>query len=119
MECAACAARPPSGKQCEDCSQKVPRFGVPGEVPKIRWCAGCAQKHTGAVSMRKQATCEDCSKQPRFGVPGEVPKNRGCAGCAQKHTGAVSMLKRATCDGGAAPRRLRPLSVQVSLLRPL
>ena len=33
---------------CEDCT-KQPRFGVPGEVPKYRWCAGCAQKHTGAV----------------------------------------------------------------------
>ena len=71
MECAPCAARPPSG-MCEDCSQKTPRFGVPGEVPKNRWCAGCAQKHTGAVSMRKQATCEDCTKQPRFGVPGDL-----------------------------------------------
>ena len=60
MECAPCAARPPSGK-CEDCSQKRPTFGVPGEVPKNRWCKGCAQKHTGAVSMQQQATCEDCT----------------------------------------------------------
>ena len=86
MECAPC--RPPSG-MCEDCSQKRPTFGVLCEVPKNRWCAGCAQKHTGAVSMRQQATCEDCTKAPTFGVPGEVPKNRWCAGCAQKHTSAV------------------------------
>ena len=105
MECAPCAARPTSGT-CEDCSQKRPTFGVPGEVPKNRWCKGCAQNHTGAVSMRKQATCEDCTKKPTYGVPGEVPKNRWCAGCAQKHTGAVSMRQQdewwPAPDGGAA-----------------
>ena len=72
---------------CEDCSQKQPTFGVPGEVPKNRWCKGCAQEHTGAVSMQKQATCEDCTKKPTYGVPGEVPKCRWCKGCAQKQAG--------------------------------
>eukprot|EP01047_Picozoa_sp_COSAG01_P122311 COSAG01_NODE_51165_length_357_cov_0.569767_1_plen_86_part_00 len=51
MECAPCAARPPSGT-CEDCTKR-PTFGVPGEVPKNRWCKGCAQKHTGAVSTHR------------------------------------------------------------------
>ena len=52
-------------KKCEDCNQKQPSYGVPGEKPKRRWCGDCAPKHPGAERISPNPKCEDCKqKQP-------------------------------------------------------
>jgi hypothetical protein len=42
-----------NSKKCEDCSLKLPSFGLPAEGKK-RWCAGCAKAHAGAVSVNRK-----------------------------------------------------------------
>ena len=122
MECAPCAPpKVPRGK-CEDCGQKRPSCNVPSaRGKKCRWCSECAQKHTGAVCVKVQATCEDCGqKQPTCSVPGAPgKKRRWCGECAQKYTGAVCMKVQATCEecGQKQPSKRRRGAITVNSCR--
>jgi hypothetical protein len=35
-------------KKCEDCGLKEPRFRLPSDGNRPRWCYGCAKGHKGA-----------------------------------------------------------------------
>ena len=58
-------------RMCEDCALGQPRFGLPAEGGRRRWCGGCAKAHAGARDVVSRR-CEDCAlKVPSFGLPAE------------------------------------------------
>jgi hypothetical protein len=94
-----------ASRKCEGCGLKLPKFGLawlPSEgrlrfPSEMRWCAGCAKAHVGAVDVASRK-CECCGlKQPNFGLPSEG-KRRWCAGCAKGHEGAVDVSSQ-KCEG--------------------
>jgi hypothetical protein len=65
-------------RTCEDCVPKAPTFGLVAEGKK-RWCAGCANRHAGAVLLQKQRAetkrCEGCGlEQPEGKIHRVDPK---------------------------------------------
>jgi hypothetical protein len=90
-------------KLCEDCDEKSPSYGMPGEKgPKggkvLRWCVRCAQQHEGSLQLVSRR-CEGCNKrQCRFGMPGG--KAVWCSFCAKDHPGSADVYNKKCEDCG-------------------
>ena len=80
-------------KKCEGCQLTRPHFGLPAEG-KVRWCAGCAKAHAGAVDVGNKM-CEGCGlKRSNFGLLADGKKKRWCSGCAKAHAGVVDVVSK-------------------------